>query len=134
MRGPASARTSRARSLRRSTTRAELVLWLRLRDRRLSGFKFVRQEPIGRFYVDFLCRERRIVIEVDGGQHADSAADRERDAELNALGYRVIRVWNNEVLENIEGVLQVLLSQLEQAPHPVPLPADGERERARKPE
>jgi very-short-patch-repair endonuclease len=105
MRGPASARTSRARSLRRSTTRAELVLWLRLRDRRLSGFKFVRQEPIGRFYVDFLCRERRIVIEVDGGQHADSAADRERDAELNALGYRVIRVWNNEVLENIEGVL-----------------------------
>ena len=88
------------------------------------------QEPIGRFFVDFLCRERQLIVEVDGGQHADSPADRERDAELKALGYRVIRIWNNEVLENIEGVLQTLLAELREAPHPVPLPAGGERERA----
>ena len=130
MRGPDSQRTSRARSLRRSTTRAELILWLQLRDRRLGGFKFIRQEPVDHFYVDFLCRERQLVVEVDGAQHADSPADRMRDAKLNALGYRVIRIWNNEVLENLEGVLQMLLSELKRAPHPVPLPAGGERERA----
>src|SRR5437764_1521140 len=118
MRGPDCKRTSRARSLRRAPTHAELALWLQLRDRRLGGYKFVRQEPIGRFYVDFLCRECRLVVEVDGGQHADSAADRERDAELETLGYRVIRIWNSEVLENLEGVPQMLLSELKQAPHP----------------
>ena len=126
MRGPNVRRTTRARSLRRTTTRAELVLWLQLRGRRLSGFKFIRQETIGTFYVDFVCRERRLVVEVDGGQHADNAADRERDAKLNALGYRVVRIWNNEVLQNLEGVLQMLRSELELAPHPSPPPHAGE--------
>jgi very-short-patch-repair endonuclease len=128
MRGPNAGRTRRARSLRRTTTRAELALWLQLRNRRFDGFKFVRQETIGPFYVDFVCREQRLVVEVDGGQHADNAADRERDAELNALGYQVLRIWNNEVFENLEGVLQMLRSELERAPHPGPLPACGERE------
>jgi very-short-patch-repair endonuclease len=90
------------------------VLRRQLRDRQLGGFKFVRQEPIGRYYVDFVCRERLLIVEVDGGQHADSPSDRERDARLGALGYRVIRVWNNDVLANIEGVLQMLKSELEQ--------------------
>jgi very-short-patch-repair endonuclease len=114
MRGPNPGRIARARSLRRTSTQAELVLRRQLRDRQLGGFKFVRQEPIGRYYVDFVCRERLLIVEVDGGQHADSPSDRERDARLGALGYRVIRVWNNDVLANIEGVLQMLKSELEQ--------------------
>ena len=130
MRGPDVKLNRRARSLRQHSTRAEWVLWLALRDRRLGGLKFTRQQPIGPYYVDFICREQRLVIEVDGGQHADSASDRRRDAYLNALGYRVIRLWNNEVLGNLEGVLQILASELKIAPHPVPLPAGGERERS----
>jgi very-short-patch-repair endonuclease len=130
MRGPNLKATRRARSLRRRSTRAEWALWLALRDRRLGGLKFTRQQPIGPYYVDFICRELRLVIEVDGGQHADSASDRRRDAQLNSLGYRVIRVWNNDVLGNLEGVLQMLSAELKLAPHPVPLPAGGERERS----
>ena len=128
MRGPSASETGRARGLRRRSTRAEFVLWRHLRDRQLAGFKFVRQEPIGPYFADFVCRERHLVVEVDGGQHADSAADGKRDAMLRDLGYRITRVWNNDVLGNIEGVLWMLRSELEVAPHPVPLPAGGERE------
>ena len=128
-RGPDVKSTSRARNLRRRNTRAEWVLWLELRDRRFGGFKFTRQQPIGRYYVDFVCREQRLIVEVDGGQHADNPSDQIRDAYFNVLGYRVIRVWSNEILGNIEGVLEMLKSEVEPAPHPVPLPAGGERER-----
>ena len=130
MRGADLNSTRRARSLRRRSTRAEWVLWLALRDRRLGGLKFARQQPLGPYYADFVCREQQLIIEVDGGQHTDSASDRRRDAYLNSLGYRVVRVWNNEVLGNLEGVLQMLASKLKIAPHPVPLPAGGERERS----
>jgi very-short-patch-repair endonuclease len=106
MRGPDAISTGRARTLRRQSTRAETVLWRHLRGRQLAGCKFVRQEPIGPYFVDFICRERHLVIEVDGGQHAENAADAERDAVLRGLGYRIIRVWNNDV----------------------PLPACGERD------
>ena len=126
MRGPSATAIGRARALRRRSTRAELVLWRHLRDRQLDGFKFVRQEPIGPYFADFVCRDLHLVVEVDGGQHADSATDAKRDATMRDLGYRIIRVWNNEVLGNINGVLQMLKSELEQAPHPVPLPASGE--------
>jgi very-short-patch-repair endonuclease len=102
----------RARSLRRALTRAEFALWTRIRARQLGGFKFVRQEPIGRYYVDFVCRQRRLIIELDG-QHSDRHEDRQRDSELSALGYRVIRIWNNDVIENLDGVLQTLLAELE---------------------
>ena|SRR5438105_4534160 len=112
MRGAQLKSTRRARALRRRSTRAEWVLWLALRDRRLGGLKFTRQQPIGPYCVDFICREQRLVIEVDGGQHADSASDQRRDTHLNSLGYRVIRVWNNEVLGNLDGVLQMLESEL----------------------
>jgi very-short-patch-repair endonuclease len=87
------------------------MLWSRLRNRQLGGFKLVRQEPIGRYYIDFVCRERRLIVEVDGGQNAESSLDRHRDRDLSGLGYRVIRVWNNDVLDNIEGVLQALLME-----------------------
>jgi very-short-patch-repair endonuclease len=81
------------------------------------GFKFVRQEPIGRYYVDVVCRERRLIIELDGGgQHSENLEDRHRDGTRCALGYRVIRIWNNDVIENLEGVLQMLLSELEKWP------------------
>jgi len=128
MRGPSAISTGRTRALRRRSTRAEFVLWRHLRDRQLAGCKFVRQEPIGPYFGDFVCRERHLVVEVDGGQHADSAADAKRDAAMRGLGYRTIRVWNNDVLGNIEGVLEMLRAELENAPHPVPLPAGGERE------
>jgi very-short-patch-repair endonuclease len=78
--------------------------------------KFVRQEPIGRFYVDFVCRDRHLIIELDGGQHSGNLKDRQRDSELSALGYRVIRIWNNDVIDNLDGVLQMLLSELEKWP------------------
>ena len=129
MRGQDQKRNDRARLLRRSLTPAEFALWARLRGRQLGGFKFVRQEPIGQYYVDFVCRERRLIIELDGGQHAESRDDRHRDRTLCALGYRVIRIWNNDVIENLDGVLQTLLSELKKsAPHPGLLPACGERE------
>jgi very-short-patch-repair endonuclease len=88
----------------------------RSRSRRLGGFKFARQEPIYRYYVDFVCRERRLIIELDGSQHAESPEDQHRDRTLCALGYRVIRIWNNDVIENLDGVLQRLLSELEKSP------------------
>jgi very-short-patch-repair endonuclease len=112
LRGKDQKRADCARSLRRAPTPAETVLWTRIRGRQLGGFKFVRQELINRYYVDFVCRERRLIIELDGGQHAEHPADRRRDSELCALGYRVIRIWNNDVIENLDGVLQMLLSEL----------------------
>jgi very-short-patch-repair endonuclease len=135
MRGALPHLTNRSRSLRSSTTDAEARLWRRLRNRQLGGFKFVRQAPVGAYYIDFLCREARLVVEVDGSQHADSIADRQRDQELRALGYRVVRVWNNDISGSMDGVLEMLLSELEAAltlPRfwrgSLPLPACGERD------
>ena len=109
-------RGERARSLRRALTPAEFALWTRIRDRQLGDYKFVRQEPIGRYYVDFVCRERRLIIELDGGQHAESPEDGHRDRALCVLGYRVIRIWNNDVIENLDRVLERLLSELDKSP------------------
>jgi very-short-patch-repair endonuclease len=122
LRGKDQKRAERARSLRRALTSAELALWTRIRGRQLGGFKFVRQEPIDRYYADFVCRERRLIIELDGGQHAESREDRHRDSILCALGHRVIRIWNNDVIENLDGVLQTLLSELKDGPSPRPSP------------
>src|SRR6187551_1044357 len=105
MRGPSRHKVEIERRLRRRSTDAEMVLWLSLRDRRLSGFKFVRQEAIDCYIVDFVCREKKLIIEVDGGQHSESASDRVRDEALQALGYQVLRFWNSDVLKNKSGVL-----------------------------
>jgi very-short-patch-repair endonuclease len=112
MRGRDEVRSARSRSLRRALTRPEFLLWSRLRNRQLDGLKFVRQEPVRPYYADFVCRERRLIVEVDGGQHSQRPADAVRESELASLGYRVIRFWNNEVTDNIDGVLQRLLSEL----------------------
>ena len=99
--------TRRARSLRRSSTDAEGLLWSHLRNRQFHNLKFRRQVPLGRFFVDFYCHELRLVIEVDGGQHSEEA-DRPRTQWLEAEGYRIVRFWNHEVLENTKGVLMEL--------------------------
>jgi very-short-patch-repair endonuclease len=104
----------RARALRTRMTNAERKLWFALRDRRSAGFKFRRQVPIDRFIADFICFEARLVVEVDGGQHAESLRDQWRDRWFAENGFRVVRFWNNEVLSNLEGVLTVLLAELEQ--------------------
>jgi very-short-patch-repair endonuclease len=104
-----------ARRLRRNQTDAERVLWFRLRDRRLDGWKFKRQAPIDRFVVDFFCPDGKLIVEIDGGQHDQ---DRERDANrtsvLEAMGYLVLRFWNNDVMRNTDGVLETILSALNQ--------------------
>lgn len=107
----------RARQLRRDTTLAEQRLWSHLRDRQLDGRKFRRQRPIGPFVVDFICLEQRLIVEVDGGQHSPDA-DTERSRYLEGRGYRVQRFWNNEVLENTEGVLIAIGKALSEDPSP----------------
>ncbi|MGH7053579.1 MAG: endonuclease domain-containing protein [Stellaceae bacterium] len=101
-----------ARRLRRESTDAERRLWAALRDRRLAGYRVRRQHPIGGFIVDFACMRHRLVIEVDGGQHAENAADERRAAFLKARGWRVIRFWNNDVLINTPGVVETILKVL----------------------
>jgi very-short-patch-repair endonuclease len=115
MRGPQKRTVRLERRLRRQATDAETRLWFELRDRQLRGFKFVRQEAIGPYIVDFVCRERRLIIEVDGGQHAENARDRVRDDALAVAGYQVLRFWNSDVLSNTDGVLCAILARLEQS-------------------
>jgi very-short-patch-repair endonuclease len=120
-------RISRARRLRKDQTDVEALLWSRLRDRRLEGWKFRRQAPVDRYVVDFLCVDAKLVIELDGGQHT-AETDEERTRMIEACGFLVIRFWNNDVLTNLDGVLLRILETLRGgAPHPNPLP-DGERE------
>ncbi|WP_210731809.1 DUF559 domain-containing protein [Sphingomonas sp. PAMC26645] len=109
----------RARGLRRNATKAEDRLWYRLRSRRLGNFKFRRQVWIGPFIADFLCMDAMLVVEVDGSQHIDEAAyDDNRTAFLATKGYRVIRVWNNDVMQRMDGVLAAILDGLTCVPSP----------------
>jgi very-short-patch-repair endonuclease len=102
-----------ARKLRRASTDAERLLWSRLRARQLDGHKFVTQFQIGNAVADFACRSAKLVVELDGGQHADAVeADAERTRIIEAHGYRVIRFWNNDVTENLDGVLETILHEL----------------------
>lgn len=109
-------RTNRARSLRSKETSAEAQIWQQLRGRRFMGLKFVRQLPIGPFFADFACRSEKIIVEVDGGTHATPEqidSDRERSEYLEREGYRIYRVRNVEVYENMDGVLEALWAFLE---------------------
>ncbi|HZS64218.1 MAG TPA: DUF559 domain-containing protein [Xanthobacteraceae bacterium] len=148
MREAKAVRTQQARALRRNATHAERHLWNRRRSRSLHDFKFVRQEPIGPYVVDFLYRARRQIMEIDGGQHAENRRDAMRDRWLTEHRYRILRFWNNDVLTNTAGVLEVIGTALAEAPpHPDraqpsmrrlrklacgairPLPASGERQK-----
>jgi very-short-patch-repair endonuclease len=105
-----------ARALRRDPTKAERIMWRLLRDRRLDGAKFRRQVPIGPFIADFASIEHRVVVELDGGQHAESETDVPRDRFLGRGGWRVVRFWNNDVMANREGVLEMLQAALALTP------------------
>ncbi len=109
--GVSSNQRSRARAMRGAPTETELRLWRLLRDRRLNGFKFRRQVPVGPYIVDFLCVGAKLIVEADGFQHAESRGDNVRDAYLERQGWRVLRFWNNEVFQNREGVLETILAQ-----------------------
>jgi very-short-patch-repair endonuclease len=112
MRGRSEKTIRIARRLRVNQTDAETVLRNRIRNRQIDGHKFVRQVPISGYICDFVCRERRLVIEVDGGQQNESSADVIRDRRLTEDGYRVLRLWNNDVLGNTEGVLTTIQIEL----------------------
>jgi len=116
MRGPQPWQTNRSRALRDNDTTAEQRLWRALRNRNLGGHKFVRQEPLGPYFADFACREAKLIVEVDGATHGEPhevAADAERSAYLETLGYRIRRVTNSDVATNLEGVLDGILHDLE---------------------
>ncbi|MCX8568537.1 endonuclease domain-containing protein [Aminobacter sp. MET-1] len=99
-----------ARTLRREATEAEDRLWQELRGRRLDGIKFRRQVPVGRFVADFLCSDAMLIVEVDGSQHAGSMRDDKRTAELNRLGFRALRFWNNDALRDMRSVCATILA------------------------
>lgn len=115
---------NRARALRRNMTDAERLLWTSLRDRQLGGWKFRRQHPIEPFVVDFVCVERKLIIEVDGGQHAKRVQeDMKRSDCLRNKGYKVLRFWNNQVLQETDAVLDTILAALDDDTHsPQPSP------------
>ena len=109
-------KTNRSRALRSNATSAEEVLWYYLRNRHLNGFKFVRQASIENYFADFLCRETRLIVEVDGGTHGETreiAADAGRTAILEKLGYKILRAQNQDIYDNLDGVLDHILAALE---------------------
>ena len=116
----------RAESMRSESTDAEHRLWQILRAHRFAGYKFRRQVPLDFYIADFVCFARRLILELDGGQHADSTTDARRDAFLKSQGFRIVRIWNNELFTNEEGVAELILSALQSPPLPIPSPARGE--------
>jgi very-short-patch-repair endonuclease len=118
MRGVRIIETQRARGLCRDSTKAERILGQHLKGRGLGGFKFVRQQPIGPYITDFVCRETKLVIEIDGATHSSDqeiAADSRRTHFLEGLGFRIIRFTNEAVFESTDGVLEVILAALQKA-------------------
>jgi very-short-patch-repair endonuclease len=116
----------RAKEMRSEATDAEHRLWQLVRAHRFDGYKFRRQVPIDFYIADFLCFAERLIVELDGGQHAESPNDARRDAYLKAQGFRVIRIWNNDLFTNEDGVAELILSALGTPPLPNPSPARGE--------
>ena len=106
-----------ARSMRKNSTKQEIIIWNILRNRQFKNLKFRRQYPIGNYIVDFICLENNLIIEIDGGQHntpGNIEYDRQRSEYLKNLGYKVVRFWNNDINENIDGVYQKLLELIEE--------------------
>ena len=119
---------SRPQLLRTNATDAEQKIWYFLRNRQFEKFKFRRQHPIGVYIVDFVCLEQKLIVELDGGQHAERANyDARRTNALHEKGYRLLRFWNNDVLLNTNVVLEKIFAELTAGPSPSPSPRDGER-------
>jgi very-short-patch-repair endonuclease len=104
--------TARARTLRQADNDAEAAMWSALKAKRLGGYKFVRQFPVGPYFADFLCRQRHLVVEVDGSQHVDSTPDRVRDEYMREAGFSVIRFWSADVLRQRNAVADTILAAL----------------------
>ena len=105
--------TNIARGLRENATEAEKVLWQRLSRRQIEGFKFRRQQPIGQYVPDFVNFKKKLIIELDGGQHKiQKDEDKKRDDWFEERGFKVLRFWNNDVFENLEGILEVVREKL----------------------
>lgn len=122
-----------AKRLRSHQTEAEQRLWYHLRAHRFMGLKFKRQKPVGRYIVDFICHEHHLIVEVDGGQHAEQTEyDHERDTWLRQRGYRVLRVWNHEVMQQLDGVLEQIRSLALSPVDHLPPPLSRKRERGVK--
>ena len=117
----------RAKRLRRDMTEAERTLWGALRARRAEA-KWRKQQPIGEFIVDFFCPAAKLIVEVDGGQHSESEADARRTVWLEGAGYRVVRFWNNDVFDNLDGVIVRIQEAVAEAPSPT-----SARQQAAKP-
>ena len=116
--------TAQAKQLRRNATDAERKLWRHVRNRQLDGHRFRRQQPLGPYIVDFVCLDRKLIVEVDGGQHAERVGrDEKRTAWLELQGFRVLRFWNNQVLTEIEEVKQTIMMTLKEE---IPSPSTGE--------
>lgn len=125
-----SVRQTHIRELRLQSTDAERLLWRHLRNRNLCGLKFRRQVPLGDYIADFVCMEQRLIIELDGGQHIETATqDKERTFTLERAGFGVLRFWNDDVLMQTEAVLESIL-RASTSPHPNPLPQAGEGAKA----
>ena len=113
-----------AKAMRHAPTPAEHRLWQILRAKRFAGFKFKRQLIVDHYIADFACLDRRLIVEADGGHHAEAVSDIRRDAYLKAQGFRILRFWNNEIFDNEEGMTQRIFEAL-QSPLPNPSPAEG---------
>ena len=104
--------TKKARALRQAGNQAEALLWLELKAKKLGGYHFVRQQPIGPYFADFACRAERLVVEIDGSQHANSKSDRRRDEFMRSQGFSVLRFWNTDVLKQRTAVCETILAAL----------------------
>ncbi|GAB5489488.1 MAG: hypothetical protein Pars2KO_30580 [Parasphingorhabdus sp.] len=118
MTGYSSKTLKNAKQLRRNLTPQERTLWTKLQNRQLGGAKFRKQQPIGPYIVDFVCQEHKLIIEADGSQHADNPKDAQRDKWLQDRDYTVLRFWNNDIRENLDGVLFTILDAFDQNPSP----------------
>jgi len=128
---------ARAREMRKNPTEAERVLWRLLRNKRLAGWKWKRQEQIDHYIVDVVCYEARLIVEADGSHHIDNAYDARRDAYLRSQGFRLLRFFNNDIMAQSDSVLTAILAELatdgasspvRRIPSPRPSPARGEGE------
>jgi very-short-patch-repair endonuclease len=119
--------TKIARKLRKQQTPQEVRVWSRLRDRQFLGYKFRRQVPLGRYVVDFYCPEKKLVLEIDGGHHMQQQTqDQQREDLLKSQGYQILRFWNSDIEQNLEGVFEKIMQVLQSPSPPSPLP-QGER-------